>query len=372
MKVITRSRTNSSLGVAQFKSNYRRVEGRGNMAYGQMLFHPGNCINSKKPFARACRECVEKCPHQAISELHEINLQLCSECGVCMAVCPSDGVVDRALAGLHDYLFQAEEIVLNCPAAEPEGWEISCLGMLDRDLWLTLLVLASGKKVKLLTGRCAQCEDRQACLMSVSLFKEIHAQWPEHPAIEIVVKPEQVGSVERNLPKNPGMDAESGLRNWRELGRKKVEELLPGLAMETTYNIPLTRRWLAEALEITPRLKIPFMALTVSAECTSCGVCAAICPQGSLTKREKGQVLQLVLEPLECVQCGRCAEICQPKAMTFEVKALSVDVLKGKILLHEGQPRYCSNCGRQIFHNSEPALCLACATRDPDRHDVLL
>lgn len=341
------------------------------MAYGQMIFHPRNCLNRKKPFAKACRLCMEKCPHQAISEMHEIDLERCSECGVCMAVCPSDGVVDRSLEGLHDYLFQAGEIILNCPAAEPEGWEIPCLGILDRDLWLTLLVLSAGKKVRLLTARCAQCPDKEACVQSVSVFKEIHAQWPEHPGLEILVKPDLDKSEERDLPSNPEPDTDAGSRNWRELGRKKVENLLPGLVAEETYNLPLTRRWLAEALERSAGLRVPFLALTVSDECTSCGVCAAICPQGALSKRQKGQALQLVLEPLQCVQCGRCIEICQPKAMSFEVKPLSHAVLQGKVLLHEGNPRYCSRCGRQIFHHSDPPLCLACATQDPDRHEIL-
>ncbi len=341
------------------------------MPYGQMLFHPHNCINTKKPFARACRECVEKCPHQAISETHEIDLERCSECGVCMAVCPSDGVVDRSLEGLHDYLFQAEEIILNCPAAEPEGWEIPCLGIMDRDLWLAFLALASRKKIRLLTARCADCPDKEACLRSVSVFKEIHAQWPEHPQIQILVKPDQGEAENRDLPKNPETVKERGLHNWRELGRKKVEGFLPGLAAEQSNNIPLTRMWLAEVLESVTGLEVPFLALTVSDACTNCGVCVAICPQGALTKRQKGQALQLVLEPLQCVQCGRCVEICQPKALALEAKALPAGVLKGKILLHEGDPRFCSSCGKQIFDRSEPPLCMACATRDPDRHDIL-
>lgn len=341
------------------------------MPYGELLFHPHNCLNTKRPFAHACVKCVEFCPHQAISEMHNLDSARCTECGLCMAVCPSDGIVDRFLGELADYVFQSGEIILNCPEAEPQGWEIPCLGIMDRDFWLTLLVLASEKKVRLLTGRCAECPDKVACQNSVTVFKDIHAQWPDHPGIEIVVKPDDGAGPERDLPRNPDSGREIGLRDWRELGRKKVEGILPGLVAEETYNIPLTRRWLTQALERNQKYRAPFLALTVSDTCTNCGVCSAICPQGALKKRENGQVLQLVLEPVQCVQCGRCVEICQPKALALEAKQISAGILKGKILLHEGIPRYCERCGKQIFNNSVPPLCLACATQDPEQHNLL-
>ncbi|MHB8074900.1 4Fe-4S binding protein [Desulfosporosinus fructosivorans] len=344
----------------------------------QMVYHTGNCLNTKKPFARACKLCIEICPHQAISEYRQLDAKQCTECGACMAVCPSDGFVDRTMGKLHDYLFKEKDIVLNCPKAIPQGFEIPCLGIIDRDAWMLLMLLAEEKSVTIMTGVCAECEDRLACANSVKLFKEAHADWPDHAAISIQVRPDE-GADE--LEKREGAKAEVprvNLTGWKQIGRDKIEEWLPNLAAEETYTIPKSRQWLIEAVEKKTDGKIPFRALTVSDSCTSCGVCVAICPQGALqkqedrnpdqtaedpTKEEKIVSLRLILEPQKCVQCGRCVEICRPLALSFNQKSMSHRLLTGKILIHEGSPRYCIRCGKRIFDNTD--LCLACSTSDP-------
>jgi len=344
----------------------------------QMVYHSGNCLNTKKPFARACRLCIESCPHQAISEYRQLEAKHCTECGACMAVCPSDGFVDRMMDKLHDYLMETQEIVLNCPQAIPSGFEISCLGILSRDGWLTLMLLAKEKPVTIITGVCAKCEDRQACAASVQTFKQVHADWPEHAVVRIQVRPDEEATEPEPNAGPPLSDVPRlKMTGWRQRGRDKIVEWLPNLAADETTSIPKYRQWLIEALEKTLEEKIPFRALFVADSCTSCGVCAAICPQGALqkqeemdsapedpTKEDKIASLRLILEPQKCVQCGRCVEICRPKALSFRTKRLSHRLLTGKILIHEGRPRYCSKCGKRIFDNSE--LCLVCSTSVPE------
>lgn len=343
----------------------------------QMIYHNGNCLNTKKSFARACKLCIESCPHQAISEYRQLNAKQCTECGACMAACPSDGFVDRSMDKLHDYLFEGNDIILNCPLAIPGGFEIPCLGMLNRDGWMVLMLLAEEKSVTIMTGVCAECEDRQACAASVQTFKQIHVDWPEHAAIRIQVRPEGTVDAERIV----GLKSEVprvSLAGWKQKSREKIEEWLPNLAAEDTYNVPKYRQWLMKALEKSNDRKLPFLALTVADSCTSCGVCAAICPQGALQKQEERNPdqstedpakeekivsLRLVLEPQKCVQCGRCVEICRPLALSLSLKSMPHRLLTGKILIHEGAPRYCSRCGKRIFDDKD--LCLACSTSDP-------
>lgn len=336
----------------------------------QIVYHYGNCLNTKKPFAHACRLCIESCPHQAISEYRQLETKHCTECGACTAVCPSDGFVDQMIDQLHDYLLKAEEIVLNCPQAVPMGFEISCLGILDRDLWMTLVLLAKEKPVTIITGVCAKCEDRQACAASVQTFKQVHADWPNHARVHIQVRPDQESVSNPEKAKFAVQHAER--IGWREKSQEILVEWLPGLSADETYPIPRSRQCLMHVLEKSPEEKIPFQALTVENQCTSCGVCAGICPQGALQKREemdpiivddkedKILSLRLILEPEKCVQCGRCVEICPSQALSFSIKQLSHRHLTGKILIHEGSPRYCSHCGKRIFNNSE--LCLVCST----------
>ena len=141
----------------------------------QIVYHNGNCLNTKKTFVRPCRLCTDACPHQAISEYRQFDTKRCTECGACMAVCPSDGFADQTLDHLRGYLFSEEkDLVLNCPLAVPRGYEISCLGMLDRDAWLVLLLLAAAKPVTIMTGKCGDCPDCLACEASVQRFVKIH------------------------------------------------------------------------------------------------------------------------------------------------------------------------------------------------------
>jgi len=294
-----------------------------------------------------------------------------------MAACPSDGFVDRTLDKLHDYLLEEKEIVLNCPQAIPLGFEIPCLGIMDRDSWMTLILLAKDKSVTIMTGVCAECEDRQACASSVQAFKQVHADWPEHAPIRLEVRPDEGHIPETEFASSSkSMARREVISDWREKSRAKVEQWLPGLTAEETYSIPKSRQWLLEVLGKTLEEKVPFRALSVEDSCTNCGVCVAICPQGALQKREemspgpgdplkedKIVSLRLILEPQKCVQCGRCVEICRPKALLFSTKLLSHRLLTGKILIHEGSPKYCSRCGKRIFDNAQ--LCLACSTSDP-------
>lgn len=346
----------------------------------QMVYHQGNCLNTKKPYARSCRLCIENCPHQAISDYREIDAKRCTECGVCMAVCPSGGFVDHSMDKFHDYLLDSDEILLNCPKAVPLGFEIPCLGMLDRDSWLTLILQAKEKKVTLVTGRCLECEDRAACAASVEIFKQLHTDWPGHPVLQIQVRPDQgeLQEVESSTKQNskPVSPKAAGL-GWRERSRAKIEEWLPNMAADEVYPIPKSRQWLLEALAASPEEKIPFPALTVLDSCTNCGVCAAICPQGALQKREemdpgnedqtredKIASLRLIFEPQKCVQCGRCVETCRADALEFNTKLLSHRLLTGKILIHQGSPNYCSRCGKRIFDHGD--LCFVCATNNPE------
>lgn len=346
----------------------------------QIVYHNGNCLNTKKPFARTCKLCIESCPHQAISEYRQLDAKLCTECGACMAVCPSDGFVDQMMDKLYDYLVDTRDIVLNCPLAVPRGFEIPCLGIFDRDGWLTLMVLAKKKSVTIITGVCAECEDRRACAASVQAFKKVHEDWPEHASIGIQVRPdgETVESESEEEVKLGARRVE--IRGWKQKSMKMIEQWLPALTADETYLLPKTRQWLLNVLEIYPEEKVPFRALTIGDSCTNCGVCVGICPQGALQKREemnpviddvdkedKILSLRLILEPQKCVQCGRCMEICRPQALSFGTKLLSQRLLTGKILLHEGSPKYCIQCGKRIFDNKE--LCLVCSTSNPESRD---
>lgn len=337
-----------------------------NKKYNHMLFHAGNCLNTKKPYSRECKRCIQSCPHEAISEKKDISLEKCTECGVCMTVCPSDGLVDRDMKNLGEYLFHSQEVILNCPLAEEKGYEISCLGMLDRDAWTTLMILAESKEIKIMTGNCENCEDKRAAACSGQIYQEIVQVWPNHNQIKNEVFPAQENaneSIAKNSPKITRNESSAGLR---ERGKDKLKSFFPSIEAEEVYPIPKTRQWLAQALKQDLDIKAPFRALVAKTSCTGCEVCVKICPQKALRMEPKADKKRLIYEPLTCVQCGRCVETCQSKALGFDNKSFSNEFLTGKILLIEVEPKYCHQCGKQLFNNNQRGLCIACASKEPD------
>jgi len=332
----------------------------------QIVYNHDNCLNNKKEFVNLCRLCINSCPHQAISVYHELDAKRCTECGICMAVCPSDGFVYRDSDKLYEYIKNSEKIVLNCPQAIPAGHEIPCLGILDRDLWMTLMLYAREKEVTIFTGVCADCPDKKACGMSVQIFKELHNTWKAHPPVWIKVVVDD-GNCESAMKEPMSEQTQNEKKGWRDIGREKFEAMLAGNTSGETYLIPKTRQFLEETwksrrsgIEV-----LPIPALNMSESCTNCGECPEICPQGALTKKENKEQLTLIYEPVKCVRCQRCISICRSKALSMESKLLSYRLLVGKVLLHQGKRRFCSRCDKEVFDNLEPPLCIACATNDP-------
>ena len=335
----------------------------------EILYIHENCLNTKRAFATSCRLCIDSCPHKAISEFKELDPDLCTECGLCMAICPSDGFVSRSFDDLFDYIISTDQVNLNCPKAIRKDFEIPCLGMFDRDSWRSLLLVAQEKPVTIYTGVCAGCPDKYACGKSIQTLKEFDDIQLSDILLAIKVSPDSDEGLSSGSNKHP-LSRRETIEGWRQQNKEKLEALLPVLNNASGgYPVPKSREKIIKMLENRSETRIPFRAITVSDNCTSCGVCAAICPQGALQKREVGNTFKLILEPFRCVQCDRCIEICRPQALKYASKNLSHKHLTGRILLHEGSPLYCSRCGKQVFENNDQPLCIACASSDPDKNN---
>ena len=57
------------------------------------------------------------------------------------------------------------------------------------------------------------------------------------------------------------------------------------------------------------------MAYKITDKCIACGACAAECPVGCISQKEK-QNMKLMLE--QCISCGTCAGVCPVEAPVEE------------------------------------------------------
>ncbi len=44
--------------------------------------------------------------------------------------------------------------------------------------------------------------------------------------------------------------------------------------------------------------------------CRDCGLCVTVCPQGAISRQEKGDDFEMVSDPAKCIGCGFCADAC--------------------------------------------------------------
>jgi 2-oxoglutarate ferredoxin oxidoreductase subunit delta len=67
--------------------------------------------------------------------------------------------------------------------------------------------------------------------------------------------------------------------------------------------------------------------------CKSCGICAAFCPTGAITRDESGYPH---VDPEKCIRCGWCETRCPDFAITVEQK--KEEGIKAREFLEKERP----------------------------------
>jgi ferredoxin len=112
---------------------------------------------------------------------------------------------------------------------------------------------------------------------------------------------------------------------------------------------------------------LPLAQVTVSPECTACGLCAKLCPSGALAFRSDAAGYVLECTHLSCLgeTCHLCRLICPVQAVTLSFQVDLAELVQGQpILLRAGQLTPCSRCGVPTAGTEGEALCHACRLRD--------
>jgi ferredoxin len=322
---------------------------------GAVAIEPGLCLNSlyKKT---ACRRCHEICPSLCIDAALGIDQNRCSECGLCLAICPAEAVLGENFPrqSLDSLIADSgSPLVLTCRRRDSMSpWP--CLGFLDTRLLMVLV--GSGKdglrQVAVDDQSCGGCKPGVAAYLR-ELADEVGRLLSPSGA-SLLIRGEAAGKVERREKTVTRRDF------FTQLLGATIGTVREVVAFDAGGGAPLPRQALferyAERLNLvaagTTKL---FTNIRIADGCQACGFCSRICPAKAISIEDHGATLDFYHTPQKCTGCGLCAAHCP-------VEALSVVAAERLAVYHVATtalPR-CTKCGQLYQPSGNQPVCLEC------------
>lgn len=268
-----------------------------------LLFSEGSCDYASKE-SPACRACLESCEYSALvedTEAKTIRLRLsdCTECGSCVAVCPSGAIQNSRfnVAGLIAALEHTEGYgVLIATDADlmklssPLYSETVILSVpnysLFNELYLSLSVLKSGGEVYF-PDLTALPASTQAVVCNVNRIFERFGGNVIGDIVSVSRHSKRFAPIVRRLDNLP-------------------------LRMAVSEGLASLKGYSANVYTLPNGL---FSDLHVDNTCTLCMGCAYVCKSGAFQAQPENQSLSL--NPALCTGCGHCESICPEHSITL-------------------------------------------------------
>ncbi|RMH70680.1 MAG: 4Fe-4S dicluster domain-containing protein [Gemmatimonadetes bacterium] len=288
--------------------------------------------------AHPCTECVDICPHHAITLEPElaIDYQRCSECMLCTAVCPADALwgTNVNFQKTIQALKTRPQPVLGCDRCSEADQTISCLGILSE---AHLLALFSELKttVQLNLTPCQTCKNHfileylNANLAAVAENLGINLS----EKIQLVEDPSQLHYQPETYDRRDFFVAfrskiQHNIAAMMESEPKPEEESVRYSAKTLPFKKKLLNQACAKLPEnLQSRFKTFYnYEVTIGDECDLCWDCVAICPTEALFS-ETGEDSQETLQfnPDFCTGCDLCKEFCPLDVITINRYAQTHD-----------------------------------------------
>jgi len=201
-------------------------------------------------------------------------------------------------------------------------------------------------------------------------IKEIPRRGPTKSSEKSVSRREFLGAIRKNaagaaaaaIPDFENKEDEKG-EDFKDVIHKRHENPKRALLLESLKDFSLEAGTLNTVYADS---KDSISAeVEVTAECTACGVCAAVCPTGAIIQIRTEDRFSLNFRPDLCTNCKVCAAACMHKAVSIKGSALLNLLLQQKEMrLFEGKKKACSVC-RMDFIDKGPGsdICPLCIDR---------
>ncbi|MGB9521159.1 MAG: 4Fe-4S dicluster domain-containing protein [Anaerolineales bacterium] len=348
------------------------------------------CLHHLSQFA-TCEACYDICPVEAIQPAKPPTLdnQKCQQCGACLAVCPTDAY--RGNDGFGSLLkvlkrVEAKELELVCnrnPYGE-QGFSKDSLAVQTREClvslgWGAYLILAAlgFERILIRTDACADCvwaqlQDR--IKSQVDFAKSLLKNWAKSDSIQWIdqiAKPHQRPIWDVSNPPLSRRDFFRMAIRQGEVAFAKLENLESNDSFASTRNrtrmmAVINHFPIPESYSVGNILSAEFATLTVSEDCSACGVCARVCTTQALTFNVDPQnaSFQLLFSAQKCVGCDLCQNVCLPEAIQVKHE-ITPDQLLGaqETLLQQGDLVRCERCGTLMAARPAQTLCPTCEKR---------
>jgi len=317
-----------------------------------------SCTTCQSKDPSCCTRCIDLCPVHAIRiENGSIDISdACVGCGLCVAACPSEAYSSNKYAAkrLYDSILQSatayEQCYVTCARAIgelgrlPEENEIvlPCVGVVPRDVWLSLLVETPNISVYLPAGICEGCNvtsGEGAFADAIAQAEEIVGRGVGYEEDERALvrgkkreweRREFMSSMGRAAqgllgPAGHTVNAVQAAAAKLDAHRKQLDRLTTtlsrtrGMSSGARRRVLMPRRSLVlSALQEDPQLaaKIEFdRPLCDPGLCTLCGDCVKVCPSHCIDLEDGAH---FNAEATYCVGCGACAHVCPQGALEME------------------------------------------------------
>lgn len=279
----------------------------------------------------ACSECIKHCRSNAITidEGVTIKSNACSECMLCVSVCPS-GCFDIKGIDFYSVIERLKKLsnsvpvsVLGCKEmANIKAHEkTNCLGFLSEEHIIALSVFMERNLQINLTG-CADCRNG----FIVDNLKERIKSIAEKTSLDVFEKISLLEDGSELCYQDIPLDRRGFFKAFKNLTFLQAANLFENITTDdktrsySAKKIPLRRDLLNRTLRLLPEwnytqvLDAYYYNLRIDEGCNKCFACVGMCPTGAL----KVNASEFFFSSALCAGCGLCMEFCMMGSIRIE------------------------------------------------------